>query len=115
MCEGGANVQQLTRSSANAVLTAETYSEQRNASIPPGPPQGSVNAKPMNMAVTTDGMATFRAVSDYVYDDPDKWQTLIDVNKKEFQNYNSDRGVEEAIPPYQLVIARLELGTRVAY
>jgi hypothetical protein len=95
--------------------TKQMATEQVGARVPPGPPQGAVGSKPMNMAVTTDGMATFRAISDYVYDDPDKWQSLVNLNKKEFSTYNQDRGVPEPIPPYQLVLSRLNLGTRIAY
>ena len=81
----------------------------------PGPPKGSVSGKPMNMAVTTDGMSTFRAVSDHVYDDPDKWRSLVAANQENFSDYNKDRGVPEPISPYQLVIGRLELGTRIQF
>jgi hypothetical protein len=105
----------IRTTTSGKIDTKNIATEQQGSNVPPGPPKGSVGTKPMNVAVTTDGMATFRAVADYVYDDPDKWQSLIATNKKEFSTYNADRGVPEPIPPYQLVISRLELGSRIAY
>jgi hypothetical protein len=105
----------FVRTTTHGKVDAKTTGTHQTLSDTPGPPKAKVEGSPDRMAMTTDGMSTFRAVSDHVYDDPDKWGSLISLNQEDFSDYNKDRGVPEPIPSYQLVISRLELGSRIKF
>jgi hypothetical protein len=81
----------------------------------PGPPKNVVIGAPDRSVTTTDGMATLRAVSDYVYQDPDKWEALVGLNKDYFSTYNTSIGMDEQVNPFKLATMRLPLGTVVRY
>jgi hypothetical protein len=105
----------FVRTTTSGTVDSKSTAQHQTLSDTPGPPKAKVEGKPDRMAQTTDGMSTFRAVADHVYDDPDKWNSLITLNQEDFSDYNKDRGVPDPIPGYQLVIGRWELGTRVRF
>jgi hypothetical protein len=81
----------------------------------PGPPKRVVAGSPDRSIQTTDGMATFRAISDYVYSDADQWNSLLRLNRELFSTFNEDSGTSEPMPPFKLATARLPLGSKVKY
>jgi hypothetical protein len=105
----------FVRTTTSGTVDSKSTAQHQTLSDIPGPPRTIVGGRPDRMAKTTDGMSTFRAVSDHVYDDADKWNSLIALNQENFSEYNKDRGVPEPIPGYQLVIGRLELGSRIRF
>lgn len=105
----------FVRTTTGAKISAKNTALYDVSSDNPGPPKNVIIGDPERSVSTTDGMSTFRAVADYVYQDPDKWNSILKLNQDNFSTYNSGSGLSQPMNPFKLAIARLPLGTTVRY
>lgn len=105
----------FVRTTTGAKLSSKSTALHDVSSENPGAPKNIIAGEPDRSVHTTDGMSTFRAVADHVYQDADKWNNLLKLNKDQFSTYNADVGINEPMNPFKLAISRLPLGTRVRY
>jgi hypothetical protein len=105
----------FVRTTTGAKVSARQQAFHQAASEIPTPPKRQMSSPSDRSVRTTAGMATLRAVADYVYQDAGKWRNLVRLNKELFTTYDPNIGVNKPISPFRLATMRLALGTRVKY